>query len=150
LTEDVTNADFKRRVERSFERQEFMKTVGARIVSVEPGQVVIEWPFSSKLTQQHGFLHAGVVAAVADSACGYAALSLMPEEAAVLSVEFKVNLLRPAAGAHFRALGKVMRAGRTLSVCNAEVQAYLAGKETVIALMQATMMTVRGNTEILD
>jgi uncharacterized protein (TIGR00369 family) len=93
--------DFKQRVQTSFDRQEFMKTLGARIVAIDPGQVAIEWPFQSHLTQQHGFLHAGVVAAVADSACGYAALSLMPEGVAVLSVEFKVNLLRPAAGAHF-------------------------------------------------
>ena len=142
--------DFKQRVLASFDRQEFMKTVGARIVSVEPGQVVIEWPFSSELTQQHGFLHAGVVAAVADSACGYAALSLMPEGVAVLSVEFKVNLLRPAAGEHFRALGKVIRAGRTLTVCAAEVQGHLAGKETVIAIMQATIMAVRDNNELVD
>src|SRR5215471_1269918 len=92
-----------------------MKTVGARILSVEPGQVVIEWPFSKHLTQQHGFLHAGVVAAVADSACGYAALSLMPEGVAVLSVEYKVNLLRPAAGDRFRAVGKVIRPGSSLS-----------------------------------
>ena len=127
-----------------------MKTVGARIVSVEPGQVVIEWPFRSTLTQQHGFLHAGVVTAVADSACGYAALSLMPQAVAVLSIEFKVNLLRPAAGAHFRAVGKVIRPGRTLSVCAAEVHAALAGKETVIAIMQATMMAVRDKPELAD
>jgi len=142
--------DYKQRVQASFDRQEFMKTVGARIVSVAQGQVVIEWPFSSDLTQQHGFLHAGVVATVADSACGYAALSLMPEGVAVLSVEFKVNLLRPAAGEHFRALGKVIRAGRTLTVCAAEVRAALAGNETVVALMQATMMTVRDNNELVD
>jgi uncharacterized protein (TIGR00369 family) len=142
--------DLKQRVQASFDRQELMKTVGARIVSVEPGQVVIEWPFSSNLTQQHGFLHAGVVAAVADSACGYAALSLMPEGVAVLSVEFKVNLLRPAAGEHFRAVGKVIRSGRTLTVCAAEVLGQLADKESVIAVMQATMMTVRDNTGLVD
>ena len=126
-----------------------MTTVGARLVSVEPGQVVIEWPFSIDLTQQHGFLHAGVVAAVADSACGYAALSLMPEGVAVLSVEFKVNLLKPAAGERFRAIGRVVRAGRTLSVCAAEVQAHRAGKQTVIAVMQGTMMTVRDNDRLV-
>jgi len=98
--QDATNAEIASRVQASFDRQAFMRTVGARLVSVERGQVTIEWPFSNDLTQQHGFLHAGVVAAVADSACGYAALSLMPAEAAVLSVEFKVNLLRPAAGQH--------------------------------------------------
>ena len=127
-----------------------MKTVGARLVSVERGQVTIEWPFSSHLTQQHGFLHAGVVAAVADSACGYAALSLMPAGVAVLSVEFKVNLLKPAAGDHFRAIGKVIRAGRKLTVCAGEVQAHLAGKDILIAIMQATMMAVQDNNKLVD
>src|SRR6185436_8764778 len=108
-----------------------MRTVGGRLRTIEPGHVVIEWPFSRTLTQQHGFLHGGVVAAVADSACGYAALSLMPEGTAVLTVEFKVNLLKPAAGSTFRAVGRVIRAGRTLSVCGAEVIGCDdAGKET--------------------
>ena len=142
--------DIRERVQRSFNRQEFMKTLGARIVSVEPGQVVIEWPFGGHLTQQHGFLHAGVVSAVADTACGYAALSVMPEEVAVLSVEFKVNLLKPAAGTHFRAVGKVVRAGRTLTVCAGEVHAHVEGKESVIAIMQATMMAVRNNPNLVD
>ena len=127
-----------------------MKTVGAQLTSVEPGQVTIEWPYSPSLTQQHGFLHAGVVAAVADSACGYAALTLMPAEVAVLSVEFKVNLMKPAAGDRFRAIGKVIRAGRTLTVCAAEVHAYLEGKEAVIAIMQATMMAVRDHSDLVD
>lgn len=127
-----------------------MRTVGARLVSVEPGHVVIEWAFDSNLTQQHGFLHAGVVAAVADSACGYAALSLMPAGVAVLSVEFKINLMKPAAGERFQAVGKVIRAGRTLTVCGAEVHADLAGQETTIAIMQGTMMTVRDNAGLVD
>src|SRR3954462_12484871 len=103
----MSDPDLVARVQASFDRQAFMQTVGARLVSVEPGRVIIEWPFSSSLTQQHGFLHAGVVAAVADSACGYAALSLMPPGVAVLSVEFKVNLMKPAAGERFRAVGNV-------------------------------------------
>ena len=127
-----------------------MKTVGARLVSVGSGQVTIEWPFRSELTQQHGFLHAGVVAAVVDSACGYAALTMMPPDAAVLSVEFKVNLLKPAAGTHFRAIGKVIRAGRTLTVCGGEVHAHLDGKDSVIAIMQATMMAVRDSNGLVD
>ena len=150
MTDDEASPDFGARVQSSFDRQAFMRTVGARLVSIEPGQVVIEWPFSSDLTQQHGFLHAGVVAAVADSACGYAALSLMPRGVAVLSVEFKVNLMKPAAGEHFRAVGKVIRAGRTLSVCAAEVLASHAGRETVIAVMQGTMMAVRDNAGLAD
>ena len=147
---DAAHSEIAARIQSSFDRQTFMRTLGARLVSVEPGQIVIEWPFSIELTQQHGFLHAGVVAAVADSACGYAALSLMPEGVAVLSVEFKVNLLKPAAGELFRAVGKVARAGRTLSVCTAEVQAHRAGKETVIAIMQGTMMAVRDNDRLVD
>lgn len=138
------------RIRSSFDRQEFMRTVGARLASIAPGRVVIEWPFSKTLTQQHGFLHAGVVAAVADSACGYAALTRMPEGTAVLSVEFKVNLMKPAAGSHFSAVGKVIRAGRTLSVCSAEVIASEGQKETIIAVMQGTMMAVRDNAALSD
>ena len=127
-----------------------MRTVGARLVSVAPGEVVIEWPFSDELTQQHGFLHAGVVTAVADSACGYAALSLMPVDVGVLSVEFKVNLMKPAAGRNFRAVGKVARAGRTLSVCTAEVWAETDRSAAVIAVMQATMMAIRDKDGLAD
>jgi uncharacterized protein (TIGR00369 family) len=135
---------FEERVRASLARQEFMATLGARLASVAPGEVALELPFDRRLTQQSGFLHAGVVAALADNACGYAALSLMPANAEVLSVEFKVNMLRPAAAPLFRAAGRVVRAGRTLTVCTAEVRAIEGGKETVVALMQATMMTVPG------
>ena len=136
------NPAFDERVRASLARQAFMTTLGARLVSVVPGEVVLELPFHTRLTQQNGFLHAGVLAALADNACGYAALSLMPAEAEVLSVEFKVNLMRPAAAPLFRADGRVVRAGRSLTVCTAEVAALDAGRETVVALMQATMMQV--------
>ena len=142
--------DYAERVRASFERQVFMSTLGARLVRVEPGEVDLELPVRTELTQQHGFLHAGALASVADSACGYAALTLMPAEVAVLSVEFKVNLMKPAAGDHFRAIGKVIRAGRTLTVCGAEVHAHLEGKESVIAIMQATMMAVRDHGDLVD
>ena len=147
--DDTAKPEVTERIQSSFDRQAFMRTVGARLVSIRPGHVVIEWPFSRHLTQQHGFLHAGVVAAVADSACGYAALSLMPQGAGVLSVEFKVNLMKPAAGEHFRAVGKVIRAGRTLSVCGAEVEARSGEKQTIIAIMQGTMMAV-DNASLAD
>jgi uncharacterized protein (TIGR00369 family) len=150
LTDRHASVDFAERVRSSFERQAFMRTVGARLLTIEPGHVLIEWPFKRTLTQQHGFLHAGVVAAVADSACGYAALSLMPEGSAVLTVEFKVNLMRPAAGSRFRAVGRVIRAGRMLSVCGAEVIAYQEGKEMTLAVMQGTMMAVRDNATLAD
>ena len=133
---------FEARVRASFARQIFMATLGARLTSVEPGQVTIELPFRPDLTQQHGFLHAGVVTSLVDSACGYAALSVMEPGAAVLSVEFKVNLLKPATGTLFRATGKVIRAGRTLTVCSGELEA-LGQPPALVAVMQATMMTVR-------
>lgn len=134
--------DFDTRVRRSFERQTFMATLGAELATVEPGHVVIELPFRDDLVQQHGYLHAGVVTSVADSACGYAALSLMRPGVNVLSVEFKVNLLAPASGERFRAVGRVVRAGRTLTVCAGEVYALREGAALLVALMQATMMAV--------
>ena len=132
---------FASRVRASFARQAFMATIGARLVSVQPGQVVIELPFRADLTQQHGFLHAGVVTSVIDSACGYAALSLIPPGSGVLSVEFKINLMKPAAGSLFRATGKVLRAGRTLTVCTGELE-VVGAEPAVVAVMQATMMAV--------
>ena len=144
------DAGFEARVRASFARQAFMATLGARLASVAPGRVEIALPFRADLTQQHGFLHAGVIASVADSACGYAALTLMPPDAAVLSVEFKINLMKPAAGASFRAVGTVARAGRTLTVCNAEVHAVGDGQDTVVALMQATMMGVASRAGFSD
>jgi len=127
-----------------------MHTLGARLVSVAPGEVVLELPYQEPLTQQHGFLHAGAVASIADSAAGYAALSLMPADAGGLSVEFKVNLMAPAAGERFRATGRVVRAGRTVTVCTAEVEALSVDTAKTVALMQATMMTVRDRPGVRD
>lgn len=141
---------FERRVRASFARQSFMQTLGAEIAAVAPGEVVIEVPFRADLTQQHGFLHAGVLAAVADSACGYAALTLASPGTGVLSVEFKINLLAPAAGSRFRATGRVLRPGRTLTVCTAEVLAEKASGGVVVAVMQATMMTMRDRPGVQD
>lgn len=134
---------YEARVRASFERQRFMQTIGAQLVRVAPGEVDVELPVREALTQQHGFLHAGALAAVADSACGYAALSLMPAGAAVLSVEFKINLLAPAAGDRVVARGRVIRAGKTVTVCWGEVTAYDGTSERLVATMVATMMTVR-------
>lgn len=127
-----------------------MHTIGARMVRVEPGEVELELPFRDDLTQQHGFLHAGIVTALVDSACGYAALSLMDHESAVLSVEYKVNLLAPALGDRMRAIGRVVKPGRTLMVCTGEVIAVVGANETTVTLMQATMMAVRGRPELVD
>ena len=150
MNHQLQDSDFDQRVRASFARQAFMATLGARIVSVAPGDVVLELPFNQALTQQHGFLHAGVLAALADNACGFAALSLMPPGAAVMSVEFKINLMAPAAGTLFRAAGRVIRAGRTLTVCSAEVIATNGDQEKVVAVMQATMMSVQNRPGLSD
>ena len=126
-----------------------MQTIGAQLEDVAAGRVSIRLPFRDDLTQQHGFLHAGTIAAVADSACGYAALSLMPPDAAVLSIEFKVNMLAPARGESIVARAEVIRPGRNIMVCRADVHALDAGSEKLVAAMQGTMMVVRGR-ELAD
>ena len=141
------DADFETRVRESFARQQLMQTLGASLLRVEAGLVEIELPYRTDLTQQHGFLHAGVVASVLDSACGYAAFSLMPADAAVLSVEFKVNLLAPARGDRLVARAEVKRAGRTVTVCTADAFAFTGEENKVVATMLATMMCVRGRED---
>jgi uncharacterized protein (TIGR00369 family) len=132
------------RVAESFARQTLLaSTLGARLLRVADGEVDIELPWSDAIRQQHGFAHAGAIATIADSSCGYACLTRMPEGSAVLSVEFKVNLLAPAVGERFIARGKVARMGRTVGVATSEVIAQSTGKDDVcVALMQATMMRV--------
>lgn len=134
--------DFRKRVHMSFGLQQFMKTLGATLESVEAGFVEIHLPISAAITQQHGFVHAGAVASIADSACGYAAFSLMPADAGVLAVEFKINLMAPAKGEKLIARGRVIRAGRTLSVCQADVVAVVGGSEKNVAILTSTVMTV--------
>jgi len=146
----VRDQGFEQRVRDSFERQRFMVTLGATLERVAPGEVLIAVPFSEALTQQHGFLHAGVVASVIDSACGYAALTLMEPGAGVMSVEFKVNLLLPAVGNRFVAIGRVLRAGRNVTACHGELRAVQDDGEVVVAVLQGTMMTVRDRTGIAD
>jgi len=132
------------RVRRSFAKQRVMATIGATLESVEPGAVTIAMPPNESLNQQHGYLHAGIIATIADSACGYAALSLMPDDAAVLSIEFKTNMLAPADGERFLARGKVIKPGRTIMVCDATVHAVKNGAEKLVATMTGTMMVVQG------
>ncbi len=137
------------RVRASFDKQSVMQTLGASLDRVEPGHVVISMAHRETLTQQHGFLHAGIVATALDSACGYAAFSLMPEDAAVLTIEFKVNLLSPARGPRFRFESTVTKSGRTVSVADARAwQLTDDGSETLIATMTATLMAVRGREGI--
>ena len=121
-----------------------MATLGVEIEVVEPGRVVLAMPFAEAFTQQHGYLHAGAVAALADSACGYAALSLAPPETAVLSIEYKINLLAPATGQRFVAAASVTKSGRAISVCEAEVRAIDGDHDRLVATMTATIMTVAG------
>lgn len=127
--------DFERRVHDSFTRQQVMTMIGASLTKVEPGVVEIELPWRADLTQQDGYMHAGIVTTVLDSACGYAAFTLMPADSSVLSVEFKVNLLAPARGEKVRVRADVKRSGRTLTVCTADAFA----DETLCATMLATM-----------
>jgi len=135
---------FAERVRTSFDRQRFMGTLGARLGRVEPGEVDIELPVRDALVQQHGYVHAGALASVLDSAAGYAAFTLMPAGAAVLSIEFKINMLEPARGATIVARGRVVRAGRTISVCRADAVALDGGRETIVATLTGTMMCVEG------
>jgi uncharacterized protein (TIGR00369 family) len=131
------------RIRENFARQAFMATLGASLTRVAPGEVEISLPVREALSQQQGFLHAGVTATIADSACGYAALTLMPEGRDVVSVEFKVNLLAPATGDRVVARAHVIRAGRTLTVCRATVFAVAGdGAEKPVLEMQGTMMAV--------
>lgn len=135
-----SNSEYEGRVRESFARQRVMRLFGAHIERVAPGEVDVVLPFREDLTQQDGYVHAGVITTVADSACGYAAYTLMPAGSNVLAVEFKVNLLRPAAGREFVAEARVVKAGRTLTVTRCDVHA-LAGAETkLVATMLATMI----------
>jgi uncharacterized protein (TIGR00369 family) len=137
------DAAFETRVRESFAKQTVMATFGATLARVAPGEIDIELPNRPALAQQHGLLHAGVLATILDSACGYAAFTLMPADAAVLSVEFKINLLAPAAGERVIARGRVVRAGRNVSVCQADGFAVQDGAEKHVATMVGTMMCVR-------
>jgi len=142
------DAAFEPRVRESFAKQTVMATIGAALARVAPGEIDIELPNRPALAQQHGFLHAGILATILDSACGYAAFTLMPPDAAVLSVEFKINLLAPADGERFVARGRVVRAGRNISVCQADAFALLPDGEKHVATMVGTMMCVRDRAEL--
>jgi uncharacterized protein (TIGR00369 family) len=139
--------DFAARVRGSFTRQAAMRTLGATLEEVAPGRVVIAMAHQEALTQQHGFVHAGMLSAALDSACGYAAATLMPADAAVLTIEFKVNLLAPARGPRFRLEGAVVKAGRTISVVEGRAFQHAGdggGEARLVATMSATVMTVTG------
>jgi uncharacterized protein (TIGR00369 family) len=141
------DAGYEARVRASFSRQGAMRLIGAQLVGLRPGFCAIELPYRADLTQQHGYIHAGIVSAIADSAGGYAGFSLFPADASVLTVEYKLNLLAPAAGERLVAEGRVVKPGRTLAVTRSEVYAEANGKRTLCALMQQTLIVLSGKPD---
>ena len=140
--------DYAERVRSSFARQSAMQTLGATLAEVAPGRVVITLPWAAHLTQQHGFLHAGMVATALDSACGYAGFSLMAADAGVLTIEFKINLLAPAQGETFRMVGTVVKPGRTVTVAEGHAYAIDGGREKLVATMGCTLMAITGRDNV--
>jgi uncharacterized protein (TIGR00369 family) len=137
------NPTFAEEIQRSFNQQTVMSLIGAELTRIEPGNIEITLPYRADLAQQHGYLHAGIVTTIADSACGYAAYSLMPPNSEVLSVEFKVNLLRPAKGEMFSAVAEVVKAGKTLTVVRGDVFGIEGDRRDLIATMLGTMICLR-------
>jgi uncharacterized protein (TIGR00369 family) len=144
---EPADPEFERRVRDSFARQKVMATIGARLVRVEAGVVAIELPWREDLTQQHGYVHAGITSTIADSAGGYAAFSLFPAGSSVLTVEYKMNLMAPAAGERFVATGRVLKPGRTITICALEVVAVKDGREKICAAGLQTMMCLHGQAD---
>lgn len=144
---EIRDAEYERRVRASFARQGLMKHLGAELVSLQPGGAEIRVPFCSELTQQHEYFHAGVTGAIADSACGYAAYTLMPADSSVLTVEYKMNLLAPAGGDELIARARVVRSGKTLKICTADVFVRKSGTENHCATMLSTIMCMVGKPD---
>jgi uncharacterized protein (TIGR00369 family) len=140
--------EFEARVRASFARQTAMATLGASVARVAPGEVVIELPYAAHLTQQHGFLHGGIVGAALDSACGYAGSTLMPADVGVLSIEYKINFVAPAKGQTFRMVGTVVKPGRTITVVEGRAFAIDQGREKLVATMSTTLMAVTGRDDV--
>jgi uncharacterized protein (TIGR00369 family) len=140
--------DFRARIAASFTRQAAMATLGVTLERVEAGEVELAMPYGAALTQQHGFIHAGIIATALDSACGYAGFSLMPAEAGVLTIEFKTNLLAPAKGERFTFLGRVVKPGRTVTFCEAQAFAHDGAGTKLVATMAATLMAIIGRADV--
>ena len=138
------------RARASFARQRMMETIGAVLERVAPGEVDIRLPIQDHIAQHHGFVHAGALTTAVDTACGYAALTLMPPGAGVLTIEFKVNLLAPGKGESIVARGRVVKAGRNVTFCHGDVFAVHGAEERLVATMSATMMTVQGRPDVVD
>src|ERR1051326_4703615 len=143
MAHQASNPKFVDEVQESFARQTIMSLIGGELTRVEPGVVEITLPYRTDLTQQHGYVHAGIITTIADSACGYAAYTLMPPGSDVLAVEFKVNLMRPAKGETFVARAEVVKSGRTLTVVRADVHALTGDQRELVAIMQGTMMRLQ-------
>jgi uncharacterized protein (TIGR00369 family) len=143
-----TDANFDARVRTSFARQTAMATLGIEIADLKPGEIELRMPYAIAYTQQHGFVHAGILTTALDTACGYAAFSLMPDDAAVLTVEFKTNIIAPARGDYFLFRATVLKPGRTITVCDAQAFAVEEGKEKLIATMTGTLMALFGREGI--
>jgi uncharacterized protein (TIGR00369 family) len=141
------NPNYESRVRDSFARQGAMRLLGARLREIRPGYCAIELPYREDLTQQHGYVHAGIVGAIVDSAGGYAGFTLFPEDASVLTVEYKLNLLAPAAGDCLIAQAEVIKPGRTLAITRGEVYAETGGKRTLCAIMQQTLIVLTGKRD---
>ena len=136
------NPDYRAVATATFDRQQAMRTLGVSIARLDPGEVDLSMPYASELTQQNGFVHAGIITAALDTACGIAAFTLMPEGSDVLTVEFKTNLLAPAKGERFAFRAHVIKPGRTLTVCEARAFAESGGAETLVATMTGTLMAL--------
>ena len=146
-----TEPGFEQRVRDSFDRQPAMTLIGAQLQRVEPGEVEIVLPYRPQITQQHGFVHAGMIGAALDSACGYAALTVMPAGAGILTIEYKLNCLAPGVGERIRLIGRVRKTGRTIRLAAGEALAVAAdGGEQLVATMTATVMTIRGRDGVVD
>ena len=143
MVQQATNPAFVQEVKESFAMQTVMGLIGAELTRVEPGVIEITLPYRADLAQQHGYVHAGIITTIADSACGYAAYTLMPVGSDVLAVEFKVNLIRPAKGETFVARAEVIKSGRTLTVVKADVHALTGEQRELVAIMQGTMMRLQ-------
>jgi uncharacterized protein (TIGR00369 family) len=139
---------FDARIRASFARQSAMATIGASVARVEPGEVEIRLPYAAHLTQQHGFLHGGIVGAALDSACGYAGSTLMPADVGVLSIEYKINFVAPAKGQSFRMVGTVVKPGRNITVVEGRAYAVDEGREKLVATMSTTLMAVSGRDDV--
>jgi uncharacterized protein (TIGR00369 family) len=145
--QEPASPEVQARIQASFDRQGLMGHLGARIAHIGPGRVHIALPSRPEVTQQNGYFHAGATSAIADSAGGYAAFTLFPENTSVLTVEYKINLLAPALGEHIEAVGTVVRPGRTLTVCNLEVFGVQGSERTLIAVGQQTLICVTARPE---